>query len=262
MKILVDIKKQLGAGRRVFNLEVSFASDKDVVVLFGPSGAGKSLTLQAIAGLMTPEAGRIVVGERVLFDAARQITIPARHRDIGYVFQDYALFPHLTVAKNVAFGLQRTWPWRLAQPDRRRLEEVLEVLELAPLRDSLPRDLSGGQRQRVALARALIRRPQLLLLDEPFSALDAPLRNRTRQELLRLRERFKQPMVLITHDPEDVAALAQTVVVYDSGRVSQVSAPEDEEGQLAADGTGAAAEEKVAKAISLCGYCSVSKLLP
>ena len=222
MKVLVDIKKQLGAGRRVFNLEVSFASDQDIVVLFGPSGAGKSLTLQAMAGLMTPDAGRIVVGERVLFDSSCHLMIPARHRDIGYVFQDYALFPHLTVAKNVAFGLKGAWPWHLSQTDRQHLEELLDALELAPLRDSLPRDLSGGQRQRVALARALIRRPKLLLLDEPFSALDAPLRDKTRQELLRLQERFQQPVILITHDPEDVAALAQTVVVYDSGRVRQI----------------------------------------
>jgi molybdate transport system ATP-binding protein len=236
MKILVNIKKQLGAGRRVFDLAVSFASDQDFVVLFGPSGAGKSLTLQAIAGLMTPNEGRIVIGERVLFDSARQIMIPARHRDIGYVFQDYALFPHLTVAKNVAFGFNRTWPWHLADPDRRHLEEVLDALELAPLRDSLPRDLSGGQRQRVALARALIRRPKLLLLDEPFSALDTPLRVRTRQELLRLQERFQLPVILITHDPEDVAALAQTVVVYDHGRVRQVRALQNEDKQQMARG--------------------------
>jgi molybdate transport system ATP-binding protein len=255
MKILVDIKKQMGSGRRVFNLEVSFASDKDMVVLFGPSGAGKSLTLQAIAGLITPDAGRIVVGERVLFDSSRHITVPARHRDIGYVFQDYALFPHLTVAKNVAFGLARTWPWHLAQPDRLRLKEVLDVLELAPLRDSLPRDLSGGQRQRVALARALIRRPKLLLLDEPFSALDALLRDRTRQELLRLQERFKLPVVLITHDPEDVAALAQTVVVYESGRVTQVKALGDKEKHPSSkDGTTAGVEEKIALALSLRRY--------
>jgi molybdate transport system ATP-binding protein len=236
MKILVDIKKRLGSGPRVFSLEVSFASDQDVVVLFGPSGAGKSLTLQAIAGLTTPDAGRIVVGERVLFDASRNLTIPARHRDIGYVFQDYALFPHLTVAQNVAFGLKRVWPWYLRRPDRLRLEEVLEIFELAPMRDSLPRDLSGGQRQRVALARALIRRPSLLLLDEPFSALDALLRARMRQELLRVQERFNLPVILITHDPEDVAALAQTVVVYDAGRIRQVMAVQSEDKEQAAAG--------------------------
>ena len=199
--------------------------------------------------------GRIVVGEQVLFDSSRNIAIPARQQDIGYVFQDYALFPHLTVAKNVAFGLHRTWPWHLAQPDRRRLEEVLDVLDLSPLRDSLPRDLSGGQRQRVALARALIRRPKLLLLDEPFSALDAPLRVRTRQELLRLQERFKQPVILITHDPEDVAALAQTVVVYDAGRISQVKAIKDEKKQAVdKGGTTAEGEEEVTMAISMRRY--------
>jgi len=236
MKILVDIKKQLWSGRRVFSLEVSFASDQNIVALFGPSGAGKTLTLQAIAGLTSPDTGRIVVKDRVLFDAARKIKIPARHRDIGYVFQDYALFPHLTVAHNVAFGLRRGWPWYLPQGDRLRLDEVLEIFELSALRESLPRDLSGGQRQRVALARALIRRPSLLLLDEPFSALDALLRARMRDELLRVQERFSLPVILITHDPEDVAALAQTVVVYDAGKIRQVMALPDQDKPQAAAG--------------------------
>jgi molybdate transport system ATP-binding protein len=222
MNILVDIKKRLWSGRRVFSLEVAFASDQDVVVLFGPSGAGKSLTLQAIAGLVSPDAGRIVAGERVLFDAERHIRVPARRRDVGYVFQDYALFPHLTVAQNVAFGLKQGWPWYLPRGERLRLEEVLDIFELTPLRHSPPRDLSGGQRQRVALARALIRRPSLLLLDEPFSALDALLRAKMRRELLKVQARFRVPVILITHDPEDVAALAETVVVYDIGRIRQV----------------------------------------
>jgi molybdate transport system ATP-binding protein len=222
MQLLVDIKKNLWSGRRVFRLEAAFASEEDIVVLFGPSGAGKSLTLQAIAGLITPDAGRIVAGDRVLFDASRSIRVPARHRDVGYVYQDYALFPHLTVARNVSFGLKRGWPWYLPKGDRFRLEEVLEIFELTALKDSLPRDLSGGQRQRVALARALIRRPSLLLLDEPFSSLDTLLRAKMRQELLKIKERFAIPVMLITHDPEDVAALAGTLVVYEPGRVSQV----------------------------------------
>jgi molybdate transport system ATP-binding protein len=191
-------------------------------VPIGPAGAGQTLTLEAIAGLTSPDAGRIVVGKRVLFDAAAGIRVPARHRDVGYVFQDYALFPHLTVVQNVSFGLKWGWPWYLPQGDRLPLEEALDLFELTSLRDRLARDLSGGQRQRVALARALIRRPSLLLLDEPFADLEARLRAKMRQELLRLQWRFGVPVILITADPEDVAALAQTVVVYESGRIRRV----------------------------------------
>lgn len=219
MKISVEVKKQLISGPRVFTLDVSFAVDRDLVVLFGPSGAGKSLTLQAIAGLVTPDSGRIAVGERVLFDSLRQTDVPARHRDIGYLPQDYALFPHLTVAENVGFALKKGWPWGWARPDRLRVAELLEIFKLAGLHDCLPRDLSGGQRQRVALARALIRRPQLLLLDEPFAALDTPLRAHMRRELLRVQADFKIPILIITHDPEDVATLAQSLVVYEAGRI-------------------------------------------
>ncbi len=222
MLIQVEVKKRLAASGRVFTLDVDFASESSRLALFGPSGSGKTLTLHLIAGLLTPDSGRVVVGDRVLFDKSYNLNLPARQRDIGYVPQDYALFSHLSVADNVGFGLPRRWLRGLKRGDRRRVAEFLEIFDLSDLAASLPRELSGGQRQRVALARALIRQPRLLLLDEPFSALDTPLRARMRQELLRVQSQFKIPVMVITHDPADVAVLAETVVVYEAGRVSRV----------------------------------------
>ncbi|MBI5018620.1 MAG: ATP-binding cassette domain-containing protein [Deltaproteobacteria bacterium] len=222
MRIRVDVEKRLAAKGRTFALGAAFSSEEDLVVLFGPSGSGKTLTLHAIAGLLTPDAGRIEVGGEVLFDSASGVNVPARRRGIGYVFQDYALFPHRTVRQNVGFGLRGLWPRALSPSDTRRVDELLEVFELSALAGAVPRDLSGGQRQRVALARALVRDPKLLLLDEPFSALDPLLRARTRSEFLKVREHFRVPVVVITHDPDDVDALAETLVVYEAGRVRQV----------------------------------------
>jgi molybdate transport system ATP-binding protein len=233
MFIQVTAKKQVTAPGRVFPLEVDFSCDCERLVLFGPSGSGKTLTLQLLTGLLTPDSGKIVVGDRVLFDAKQDINVPARRRAIGYVPQDYALFSHLSVADNIGFGLPRRWPWGLKQSDRRRVAEFLEIFELSDLGSGLPRDLSGGQRQRVALARALICRPRLLLLDEPFAALDGFLRAHMRRLLLEVQDRFHLPIILITHDPEDVATLAQTLVVYEMGRSCRVVSQEDFSGELA-----------------------------
>ncbi len=223
MLIQVDVEKALSSRGRSFKLKAAFSSQDQFVVLFGPSGSGKTLTLQSIAGLVEPDAGRISLNGRALFDSKAGINIPSRERGIGYLFQDYALFPHLSVAENVSFGLKRNWRGRLAHQDFRQLEDILEVFEISRLKDSFPFDLSGGQKQRVALARALIRKPKLLLLDEPFSALDTLLRARLRKELIRIQAIFNIPVIMITHDPEDIEAFAETVVTYEDGQVCKVN---------------------------------------
>ncbi len=217
--LAVSVRKRLVNRGREFSLAVDFAAADGIVVIFGPSGSGKSLTLQAIAGLLRPDAGSIRVGGRVLFDHASGVDLPARARGVGYLFQDYALFPHLDVTHNVGFPIARGFPARLDAPGREQVAQMLALFEIGHLAGMHPSQLSGGQRQRVALARALITRPALLLLDEPFNALDPLLRDRMRNELLAWRERFGVPMVLITHDPDDVAALASQVLVYREGRV-------------------------------------------
>jgi molybdate transport system ATP-binding protein len=221
MELRINIQKTLRDGRRHFRLDSSFQSAGKFVVLFGASGSGKSLTMRAIAGLEQPDAGRIVAGGRVLFDAATGVNIPARRRRIGYMFQDYALFPHLTVEKNLAFGLRGIWRG-IAAPERKLVEEFLEIFQLRELRQALPPDLSGGQRQRVALARALITRPKLLLLDEPFSALDPLLRLKLRRGLKEIQAHFDIPVLLISHDPEDIDMFAETLVCYEAGQIRSV----------------------------------------
>jgi molybdate transport system ATP-binding protein len=196
-------------GPRRFQLDVQLQSAAPVIGLYGPSGAGKSLTLQA---------GRIVVQGRTLFDAAARIDVAVPARRVGYLFQHYALFTHLTVRANVAFGLTR-WCRRLRPADAARVDELLESFGLAALAQSRPDRLSGGQRQRVALARALACEPQLLLLDEPFAALNPMLRTQLRQELAAVRARFNIPAVLVTHDVDDLLALADEAFLFDEGRV-------------------------------------------
>jgi molybdate transport system ATP-binding protein len=225
----VSIQKALEAGGHRFQLDIAFRSDATRLVLFGPSGAGKSLTLRAIAGLLRPEAGAIVLDGDALFDARAGVDVPAGERRLGYLFQEYALFPHLTVRQNVSFGLRRG----LLNP--RRAEAIaaadrwLDTLEIRALADRYPDELSGGQRQRTALARALAAEPRALLLDEPFAALDASLRVRLRDELRELQARLGLPILLITHDEADVAAFADDVVRIEDGRAVAPRAPAKED---------------------------------
>ncbi len=210
----------MGTGA-TFDLNVDFKALTSSVVFFGPSGSGKSLSLLALAGLLKPDSGRITVQGKVLFDAETGVNIPARQRNVGFVFQDYALFPHLTVRENVAFGLKQ--PFRSLRTEQSdRVDELLELFGMAELAGQRPHQLSGGQSQRTALARALAPDPQLLLLDEPFSALDQPLRARMRDELARILERFNLPMIMVSHEPADVETFARTLVVFGRGLVLKV----------------------------------------
>ena len=206
-----------------FSLDASWEAGDEVVALFGPSGAGKTLTLQCLAGLMRPDRGRIVVNGSVFFDSAGGVNLPPRRRRLGYVFQGYALFPHLSVEDNLAYGLRD----RSRRERRRRTGEVMERLGLGALARRRPRELSGGQQQRVALGRALAVDPELLLLDEPLSALDAPLRRQLREELIGIVREWGKATVLVTHDLAEAFHLADRVVVYEAGRVVQ-TAPKTE----------------------------------
>ncbi|MCS3504717.1 ATP-binding cassette domain-containing protein [Achromobacter sp. JUb104] len=219
MSIHIQISRRMVSGDRHFQLDAAFTSSSKRIALFGPSGAGKSLTLRAVAGLLRPDAGRIEINGRVLFDSQAGICLPAQARRVAYLFQDYALFPHLTVAQNIAFGLRRGWrnpPRREVGPEAKRW---VDAFELGAIVGSYPGEISGGQKQRVALARALMLQPDILLLDEPFSALDAHLRGRMRQELSTLQRQLDVPMLLITHDPADVDALADEVFEVRDGKV-------------------------------------------
>ncbi len=224
MALCIDVKKTLRSGGRCFELSACFRARSRSIVLFGPSGSGKTLTLRAVAGLMAPDEGRIELDGRVLFDSAAGVNLPARQRGVGLVFQDYALFPHLTVFQNVGFGLRRgLLSGRLDPQAARRVEELLDMAGLSALAGVKPGKLSGGQRQRVALLRALAPRPQALLLDEPFSALDPLLRTRMRQEVRAMCVAQDTPTLLITHDPDDVAEFGGSVALYDQGGVRKVA---------------------------------------
>jgi molybdate transport system ATP-binding protein len=227
----VRLRKHFITPERDFLLDIAFRSTSQRIVLFGPSGAGKSLTLQAIAGLIQPDEGEIVLNGTTLLDTNKAIDLTPQARRVAYLFQDYALFPHLNVRQNIAFGLKRGWWNPSKHAAHSDVDYWLNAFDLTQVARQFPAQLSGGQKQRVALARALIPRPRLLLLDEPFSALDMALRQRMRQELADLQSRLDIPMVLITHDPDDVAMFGDQVVNLREGLV-QVHEARDDHGNL------------------------------
>lgn len=194
-----------------------------LTVLFGPSGSGKTTALRCLAGLDWPQHGYIRFGDEIWFDASRGIRVQPQRRQIGYLSQDYALFPHLTVERNIAYGIRR-----LGDADRRkRIAELSDLLDLTGLEGRYPDQLSGGQQQRVALARALVCRPRLLLLDEPLSALDQPTREQLRRDLRRWLTKLAIPAVMVTHDRVEALGLGDHVIVMDHGCVRQCGLPQD-----------------------------------
>jgi len=213
----VHLKKQW----KGFGLDVSFEIPRGkITVLFGPSGAGKSTVLRLIAGLEIADSGKILHGEEVWFDDVRRIDVSPQQRSIGFVFQDYALFPHLTVEKNVAYGVK-------GKESAKTVKELISLIGLSGYERCYPAQLSGGQKQRVALVRAMAGNPGLLLLDEPLSALDWETRARLQTDVKQIIHRFQSTALYVTHDVSEVYKLADYVIVLESGKVVKQGTPED-----------------------------------
>ncbi|MHB8217703.1 MAG: molybdenum ABC transporter ATP-binding protein [Candidatus Sulfotelmatobacter sp.] len=209
------VRKSFAAAKRGFSLDVEFSAAPGFTVLFGPSGSGKTTLLDCVAGLTTPGAGRIVAGERVLFDADTHVNIPVGKRGVGYVFQDLALFPHLTVERNAEYGMAH-----LPRIERKnRAAAMLQELRIDHLRQQRPAEISGGERQRVALARALLADPCVLLLDEPLAALDAMSKAKIIDDLRRWNQAHGIPILYVTHSRDEVMALGERVIVLQDGNI-------------------------------------------
>jgi molybdate transport system ATP-binding protein len=215
--LTVQLGKRFPSARRDFALDIAFTIAPGITILFGPSGAGKTTLLDCIAGLTTPDSGKIAVGDRVLFDHAHQTNLPVQSRKLGYVFQDLALFPHLTVGKNVEYGLAGLNKDKSGR--RKKSDAILESFRIPHLRDRKPREISGGERQRVALARALVTDPCVLLLDEPLAALDAATKSKIIDDLRAWNAAHGIPILYVTHNREEVFALGDRVLVLENGRI-------------------------------------------
>jgi len=218
--LTVAIEKHLSP---LFSLEAHLTAPPGVTILFGASGSGKSTVLRCLAGLTRPDSGRIAIDDRVLFDSVKRVDVPVRDRHIGYVFQQLALFPHLTAADNIAYGLSRL----PAAERQRRVAAIADAFHIRGILDRKPPQTSGGERQRTALARALVTMPSLLLLDEPLSALDHAIQSRIMDDLRRWNESHRIPVVYVTHNHREVFALGDRVVVLEHGRMVASGSPHE-----------------------------------
>ena len=218
----VKIRKNLGNSTSDgFSLDVEFNAEPGVTILFGASGSGKTTTLRAIAGILRPDAGSIDVNGHTLYDSKRAIDLPIRKRGVGYVFQDLALFPHLSARENVEFGMSN-----LPRRDRaERATAMMEALHITTTADRKPRDISGGEAQRVALARALSCQPRILLLDEPLSAIDETTKLAIISDLKAINRELRLPIIYVTHSREEAVALGERVIVYERGRIAATGEP-------------------------------------
>jgi molybdate transport system ATP-binding protein len=215
----IDLQHTLGQGETQFNVNIQFKSVAQRIVLLGPSGAGKSQTLMMIAGLVKPKKGFIQFKEHTLLDTSKKICMTPQQRRVSYMFQDYALFEHLTVSQNIGFALSHG----LFNPGLKHIDDKVFVwlkrLGMADAASKYPHQLSGGQKQRVALARSLVHQPDALLLDEPFAALDRDIRGELRSLLIDIQAELNLPMILITHDAEDAQAFAQETIQISAGKI-------------------------------------------
>ncbi|RMG27254.1 MAG: ATP-binding cassette domain-containing protein [Bacteroidetes bacterium] len=215
----IRLQKKLKGARGPFHLDVELeANSSEILAVMGPSGSGKTSLLRMIAGLMKPDAGHIRLGDTCYYDSARGIHLPPQRRLLGYVFQDYALFPHMSVRKNLRFALPKG-------QDESQLDELIDMMDLRALQHRKPALLSGGQQQRTALARALVRRPHLLLLDEPLSALDQRMREALQQQIVQLTQARQLTIIFVSHDPVEVARIAHRLLILEAGKITRQGLP-------------------------------------
>ena len=221
MALEVDITKKLDG----FFMHMQFRAEREIFAILGASGCGKSMTLKCIAGIEKPDEGRIVLDGKVLFDSGKKINLPPQKRKVGYMFQDYALFPHMNIYENIAFGLKLK---KLPKEEiRKKVKHVLAMVDLEGFEDRKIATLSGGQQQRIAIARALVNEPEILMLDEPLGALDLKMRKEMQLELKNMHDQLGITFIYVTHDQEEALTMSDKIVVLSEGKIQQIGTPED-----------------------------------